>query len=71
MQKISVSEDPESSAIFPARQPVRITITLKDGQVLEEGCEFAAGHPMNTAGPEAIDAKFKNWRADVWATGGV
>lgn len=59
MQKISVIEDPATRGRFPARQPVRITITLNDGRILEESCEFASGHPMNPAGAEAIDAKFR------------
>lgn len=65
MQRIRVVEDPASSRLHPARQPVGVTIRLKDGQVLEETCEFAPGHPENPASPAAIEAKFRRLTADV------
>ena len=59
MQKIKVTLDPATKALPPPRQPVRFKITLKDGTVIEETCEYPLGHPMNPPDRTAIDAKFR------------
>jgi 2-methylcitrate dehydratase len=62
MQTISVTLDPASKLLPPPRQPVHYKITLSDGAVIDETCEYPVGHPLNPAGPpsrEAVYAKFR------------
>jgi 2-methylcitrate dehydratase len=59
MQKMTVTLDPATKLLPPPRQPVRFKITLTDGSVIEEACEYPLGHPMNPAGREAVYAKFR------------
>lgn len=58
MQKISVVEDPATRGIFPQRQPVTISITLRDGRMIRRGCEYPLGHPERPATDGDVDAKF-------------
>jgi 2-methylcitrate dehydratase len=58
MQKMTVTLDPSTKALPPPRQPVRFKITLTDGTVMEEACEYPLGHPMNPAGRDSVYAKF-------------
>jgi hypothetical protein len=39
-------------------QPVSIAIELANGEVMEETCEYFAGHPRRPASDEQIDAKY-------------
>ncbi|MBT5180688.1 MAG: hypothetical protein HOL97_17100, partial [Rhodospirillaceae bacterium] len=58
MQKISVSVDPATLELESPRQPVRFEICLKNGDIIEEACEYPFGHPMNPAGSAMVSEKF-------------
>ena len=58
MQKISVSVDPTTRELKSPRQPVHFTIRLKNGDVIEEACEYPFGHPMNPAASDMVSEKF-------------
>ncbi|MBT8004608.1 MAG: hypothetical protein HN578_16990 [Rhodospirillales bacterium] len=58
MQKISVSVDPATRDMKSPRQPVRFTIRLKNGDIIEEACEYPFGHPMNPAASAMVSEKF-------------
>lgn len=58
MQKISVHVDPATRDLKAPRQPVRFTIRLKGGEVIEETCEYPFGHPMRPAGSDLVSEKF-------------
>lgn len=60
MQKISVALDPATRDLNSPRQPVRFTIRLKGGNVIEEACEYPFGHPMNPASSDKVSEKFMN-----------
>lgn len=63
MQKIKVGLDPATRDLPPPRQPIRFTITMTDGTVIEESCEYPVGHPLNPAtsqlGRAAVHEKFR------------
>ena len=70
MQKISVALDPATRDLKSPRQPVRFSIRLKNGNVIEEACEYPFGHPMNPASSDKVSEKFMNLagrRADAGA----
>jgi 2-methylcitrate dehydratase len=58
MQKISVHVDPATRDLKAPRQPVRFTIRLGSGEVIEESCEYPFGHPMRPAGSDMVSEKF-------------
>lgn len=58
MQKISVSVDPATKDLQSPRQPVRFTIRMQNGDVIEEACEYPFGHPMNPAASDMVSEKF-------------
>ena len=58
MQKISVVEDPGTRGLFPQRQPVTISITLRNGRTIQRECEYPLGHPQRPATDGDVDAKF-------------
>lgn len=58
MQKISVTLDPATKLLPPPRQPIRYKISLLDGSVIDETCEYPVGHPMHPAGPPSRDAVY-------------
>jgi 2-methylcitrate dehydratase len=59
MNRMSVTLDPATKVMPPPRQPVRFKITLIDGTIIEEVCEYPLGHPMNPAPRDAVHAKFR------------
>lgn len=59
MEKISVAIDPATKALAAPRQPIKFKITMNDGAVIEESCEYALGHYLNPAPKEAVVTKFR------------
>ncbi|MDA0239567.1 MAG: MmgE/PrpD family protein [Proteobacteria bacterium] len=59
MNKIQIFEAPATRDLPPTRQPVTVKITMRNGHVIEEGCEYPVGHPLNPPDIEAVDEKFK------------
>ena len=58
MQKIKVQLLPDIKDYDATRQPVRVMISLRDGQTLDERCEYAIGHAMRPGTRAQLDEKF-------------
>jgi 2-methylcitrate dehydratase len=58
MQKIKVQLLADVEKYGPTRQPVEVVVTFKNGQKIEETCEYALGHAMRPATRAHLDAKF-------------
>ena len=66
MQNISVSVDPATGDLKSPRLPVRFEIGLKNGDIIEEACEYPFGHPMNPAASEMVSEKFIKLPGERW-----
>ena len=58
MRKIKVQLLADVEKFGPTRQPVVVVVTFKNGQKIEETCEYALGHAMRPATRAHLDAKF-------------
>ncbi len=47
MRKVEVSEDPEATRHFPARQRARMEIELRSGRRLTRTADYPKGHSRN------------------------
>jgi 2-methylcitrate dehydratase PrpD len=65
--KISVGQDDELTAAYPAKRMARITVTTKDGRVLERFQETRKGDPEDPLSDEELVAKFDELTAGVVA----
>jgi 2-methylcitrate dehydratase PrpD len=59
LDKTEVIADPELNALYPAKFPARVTITLKDGRRLQEVRYYPKGDPQDPMTPEEIEDKFR------------
>jgi 2-methylcitrate dehydratase PrpD len=50
--------DPALDALFPARWPARVQLTLRDGRTLEAYVEYPKGDPENPLSDEELETKF-------------
>lgn len=55
---VSVDEDPEATAAWPAYAPATVTVVFRDGSTASAHCADALGHPGNPAGPSVLREKF-------------
>jgi 2-methylcitrate dehydratase PrpD len=64
--RVFVTEDPAATALYPDRQPTRLSVTLRDGTVETEVSTHILGesdHPLSVA---ALEAKFLALAAPAW-----
>jgi 2-methylcitrate dehydratase PrpD len=65
--QISVSPDDELAAAYPAKRMARITVTTKDGRVLERFQKTRKGDPEDPLSDDELVAKFDELAASVIA----
>ncbi len=58
MARVSVSAAPDLADAYPARRPARVTLTLRDGRVLEHFQPTRKGDPDLPLSDPELDAKF-------------
>jgi 2-methylcitrate dehydratase len=58
MQRITVSENPDYSARFPAEMTSRIEITTRSGERIVEQSSYPKGHILNPMSDDDVAAKF-------------
>ncbi len=68
-RRVEVTEDPEFTRAFPARQPTEVTVVLADGPELSERADFHGGEAENPHPPGAVRRKFVDLAAPVWGGG--
>lgn len=56
--RVTVAEDPDATAAWPALSPATVTVTGTDGAVRTARAEDGYGHPGNRAPVDAVRAKF-------------
>jgi len=64
--RVEVSEVPEYTAAFHAKQLVELDIVCKDGTLLRGRCEITKGEPGNPHAPAEIRQKFDQLATPVW-----
>ncbi len=69
-RRVTVSEDPELTAMMPDHRPSRVKVTLTDGTVLEAQALTNKGDTEDPYSPEELRAKYyelaeRVWRRDV------
>ncbi len=60
LEKISVREDPELTALYPGTIANRVIVKLRSGKVISKQVNDPRGHPRNPMSDEEIDDKFRN-----------
>jgi 2-methylcitrate dehydratase PrpD len=58
LPRIHIEVDPELTAMYPERWPVRIAIRLRDGTTLTGGADYPRGNPENPASTAELEDKF-------------
>jgi 2-methylcitrate dehydratase len=58
MEKTTVMDDGELTAIFPESSPSRITIRLTDGNVIRNDLRYPKGHAMAPLSDPEVEKKF-------------
>jgi 2-methylcitrate dehydratase len=58
MDRISVREEPEFTALYPPVMRTQLDFTLRDGRVITETTGFPRGHRANPATEQDIEQKF-------------
>jgi len=64
--RVEVTEVPEYTAAFHAKQLVELDIVCKDGTLLRGRCEITKGEPGNPHAPAEIRKKFDRLATPVW-----
>jgi 2-methylcitrate dehydratase PrpD len=65
-RRVRMTEVPEYTAAFPARQHCDLAITLRDGRRLEGRCETMRGEPGNPADDAEFERKFLAIGSPIW-----
>jgi len=65
MDKITVEEDPELTAQFPAKVPCRIEVRTRDGALKRVTIEYPRGHHRNPMSDAEVETKFLDLAARV------
>jgi 2-methylcitrate dehydratase PrpD len=65
-QRVEVVEDEAFTAAYPARQPVALTIRLRNGTCHEGRCELTSGEPGNPHPAGAIEKKYFSLADALW-----
>jgi 2-methylcitrate dehydratase PrpD len=64
--RVSVEEDPASTAAYPAQQRCTVTLRLKRGATLEGHCTVTKGEPSNPHEPSELERKFFELGTPIW-----
>jgi len=59
MSKMTVAEDPEFTAQFPAKSVTALRIHLKSGEIVSEKVDYPKGHPALPVTDAEIEQKFR------------
>ncbi|MDR1396925.1 MAG: MmgE/PrpD family protein [Desulfarculales bacterium] len=59
MQKVRGEEDPELEKVYPEKYPIRIIVTMKNGQKYESYIDYPVGDPENPIPHADLIAKFE------------
>lgn len=65
-QRVEIRENPEYTKLFPFKQPCDVSVTLKDGRVLEARAEYTRGDPKNPRSTAELTTKFFDVAQLVW-----
>lgn len=65
-RRVFVSEDPEATAKLPALRPAKVTITVKDGRVLQAQAMTNRGDTEDPYTPAEVRQKFFDLAVPVW-----
>jgi 2-methylcitrate dehydratase PrpD len=68
-QRVTVSEDPELTAMMPQHRPSRVKVTLTDGTVLEAQALTNKGDTEDPYSSEELRAKYFELSERVWKRG--
>jgi 2-methylcitrate dehydratase PrpD len=68
-RRVTVTEDPEFTRVFPQQQPTEVTLVLADGSEMVERAEFHRGEAEHPHPPDAVRRKFMDLVAPVWDRG--
>jgi 2-methylcitrate dehydratase PrpD len=60
LERTTARIDPDLTALYPARWPARLTLTLRDGQRLVGGADYPRGNPENPAPLAELENKFRD-----------
>lgn len=60
LERTTARIDPDLTALYPARWPARLTLTLRDGQRLVGGSDYPRGNPENPAPLAELEDKFRD-----------
>ncbi|MFN8538569.1 MAG: MmgE/PrpD family protein [Thermomicrobiales bacterium] len=60
LERTTARIDPDLTALYPARWPARLTLTLRDGQNLVGGSDYPRGNPENPAPLAELEDKFRD-----------
>jgi 2-methylcitrate dehydratase len=59
MSKISITEDPALTKLYPPARPADLTIRTKDGRVLRKRVDYPKGDPHNPMSDDEVKGKFR------------
>jgi 2-methylcitrate dehydratase PrpD len=65
-RRVELTEVPEYTAAFPARQPCDVAVILRDGRRLDGHCEVMRGEPENPVDPAEFRRKFFDIGTPIW-----
>ena len=65
IDKIKGEASQEFEAMFPAKQPSRVTVKTKDGKVYSEYLEYPKGDPREPMTMEDLETKFNALSASL------
>ena len=65
MQRVEVTEDPEYSRQFPARQTTRVEVETAGGTRVAREAPFPLGHPQNPVSDAQVEDKFRRLTREV------
>jgi 2-methylcitrate dehydratase PrpD len=63
---VSLREDPELTAMLPAKRPARVTIRLADGRELKGETFTNRGDAVDPFTPQEVREKFADLASPVW-----
>lgn len=65
-ERVSVTENPDHTAMLPAKRPAAVTITFHDGRTLSGQTEYNRGDASDPYSADEIVEKFMDLAAPVW-----
>ena len=69
LAKVKCVHDPALDGGFPARRPVRVSVTLNNGQRFTKTVEYPRGDPRNPLSDDDLAIKFRSLAEAVLAPG--